>query len=374
MIAVLDYGIGNLRSAEKALAAPRRRRRPDHRPGRGPAGRRRRPARRRRLRAVHGAAAGVGAGTGRPRGGRGRQAVPRHLRRDADAVRRRARRPPAARASASSPARSAACPSPTERLPHMGWNTVTIRTGSVLFDGLDDGSWLYFVHSYAPVPDDDAVVAATTDYGGPVVAAVEQGPLWATQFHPEKSAANGLRLLTNFAEACARRGGERDRRAVPRHRPAGRPGRAAAAGRLRRRDGLLRRPGGGRPRPSRRPAPAGSTSSTSTPPAAARPATSSWWRPSPAASPASVETGGGVRSVEAAERLIDAGVARVVVGHRRRRAARARHRAGRPLPRPGGRRARRPGPAGGREGLDGDDRRRPRRPGQALRGRGRQPP
>ena len=89
-----------------------------------------------------------------------------------------------------------------ERLPHMGWNTLRIRTGSTLFDGLDDGSWLYFVHSYAPVPEDDSVVAATTDYGGPVVAAVEQGPLWATQFHPEKSAANGLRLLRNFAEAC----------------------------------------------------------------------------------------------------------------------------------------------------------------------------
>jgi glutamine amidotransferase len=90
----------------------------------------------------------------------------------------------------------------TQRLPHMGWNTVTIRSGSVLFDGLPDGSWLYFVHSYAPVPDDDTVVAATTEYGGPVVAAVEQGALWATQFHPEKSAANGLRLLRNFAEAC----------------------------------------------------------------------------------------------------------------------------------------------------------------------------
>jgi imidazole glycerol-phosphate synthase subunit HisH len=89
-----------------------------------------------------------------------------------------------------------------ERLPHMGWNTITIRTGSALFDGIDDGSWLYFVHSYAPVPDDEAVVAATTDYGGTVVAAVEQGSLWATQFHPEKSAAHGLRLLQNFADAC----------------------------------------------------------------------------------------------------------------------------------------------------------------------------
>jgi glutamine amidotransferase len=98
-------------------------------------------------------------------------------------------------------------PVTTERLPHMGWNTVKIRTGSVLFDGIDDGSWLYFVHSYAPVPDDEAVTAATTEYAGTVVAAVEQGRVWATQFHPEKSAANGLRLLKNFAEVCARQEG-----------------------------------------------------------------------------------------------------------------------------------------------------------------------
>jgi imidazole glycerol-phosphate synthase subunit HisH len=90
----------------------------------------------------------------------------------------------------------------TERLPHMGWNTIKVRTGSKLFDGIDDGSWLYFVHSYAPAPDDETVIAATTEYGGTVVAAVEQGPLWATQFHPEKSATLGLRLLKNFAEAC----------------------------------------------------------------------------------------------------------------------------------------------------------------------------
>jgi imidazole glycerol-phosphate synthase subunit HisH len=91
----------------------------------------------------------------------------------------------------------------TERLPHMGWNTLQIRHGSILFDGLADGSWLYFVHSYAPVPDDEAVIAATTEYGGTVVAAVERDHVWATQFHPEKSAANGLRLLRNFAAACA---------------------------------------------------------------------------------------------------------------------------------------------------------------------------
>jgi glutamine amidotransferase len=91
----------------------------------------------------------------------------------------------------------------TERLPHMGWNTITITHGSVLFDGIDDGSWLYFVHSFAPVPGDPAVVAAVTDYGGDVVAAVEHDHVWATQFHPEKSAANGLRILSNFARRCA---------------------------------------------------------------------------------------------------------------------------------------------------------------------------
>jgi glutamine amidotransferase len=94
-----------------------------------------------------------------------------------------------------------------ERLPHMGWNTLQIRKGSILFDGIPAGSWLYFVHSYAPVPDDEAVVAATTGYGGPVVAAVERDHVWATQFHPEKSAANGLRLLGNFARACSERVG-----------------------------------------------------------------------------------------------------------------------------------------------------------------------
>jgi glutamine amidotransferase len=91
----------------------------------------------------------------------------------------------------------------SQRLPHMGWNTLTITHGSVLFDGIDNGSWLYFVHSYAPVPDDPAVVAATTDYGGEVVAAVERDHVWATQFHPEKSAAKGLLLLSNFARRCA---------------------------------------------------------------------------------------------------------------------------------------------------------------------------
>ena len=91
---------------------------------------------------------------------------------------------------------------PGVRTPHMGWNDVEVRPGSALFAGLPPRPYLYFVHSYAPVPTDPQVVAATTDYGGSVVAAVETGRLWATQFHPEKSAANGLAVLANFVKAA----------------------------------------------------------------------------------------------------------------------------------------------------------------------------
>ncbi|MBI2168724.1 MAG: imidazole glycerol phosphate synthase subunit HisH [Actinobacteria bacterium] len=83
-------------------------------------------------------------------------------------------------------------------LPHMGWNTVDVHPGSRLFTGLEAPIWLYFVHSYAPEPDDGSVVVATTDYGGPVVAAIGRDGLWATQFHPEKSGDTGLAVLANF--------------------------------------------------------------------------------------------------------------------------------------------------------------------------------
>jgi glutamine amidotransferase len=88
------------------------------------------------------------------------------------------------------------------RTPHMGWNELEVRPGSQLLAGLAERPHVYFVHSYAPDPAERAVVAALTDYGGPVVAAVERGPLWATQFHPEKSGANGLAVLANFVRAC----------------------------------------------------------------------------------------------------------------------------------------------------------------------------
>src|SRR6478672_7976256 len=91
----------------------------------------------------------------------------------------------------------------TERLPQMGWNTLDVTPGSKLAEGLPDPAWCYFVHSYAPEPDDDGVVAAWCDYGRRFAAAIERGPLWATQFHPEKSGAVGLAMLGNFVAAAA---------------------------------------------------------------------------------------------------------------------------------------------------------------------------
>ena len=69
-------------------------------------------------------------------------------------------------------------------------------------DGQPDPSWVYFVHSYWAEVADPADVAATCDYGADVTAAIERGRLWATQFHPEKSATNGLRLLESFVDSC----------------------------------------------------------------------------------------------------------------------------------------------------------------------------
>ncbi|MGI9033891.1 MAG: imidazole glycerol phosphate synthase subunit HisH [Acidimicrobiales bacterium] len=85
--------------------------------------------------------------------------------------------------------------------PQMQWNRLDLIAETPLLDGLGDPAWVYFVHSYAPEPSPEVV--ATCDYGGPVVAAVARGSLWATQFHPEKSSTTGLRLLANFAAAAA---------------------------------------------------------------------------------------------------------------------------------------------------------------------------
>ncbi|MCC6711833.1 MAG: imidazole glycerol phosphate synthase subunit HisH [Candidatus Dadabacteria bacterium] len=92
-------------------------------------------------------------------------------------------------------------PSEEERLkvPHMGWNRVFIRKESPVLAGIPDGNWFYFVHSYYPVPKDAGVVAVTSNYGAEFTAAVARDNLFACQFHPEKSSADGLRILRNFA-------------------------------------------------------------------------------------------------------------------------------------------------------------------------------
>ncbi len=82
--------------------------------------------------------------------------------------------------------------------PQMQWNVLRPRAIDPLLVGLERDTWFYFVHSYA-VPDSEACVA-TCDYGGDVVAMVRHNRVWATQFHPEKSGASGLRLLTNFVD------------------------------------------------------------------------------------------------------------------------------------------------------------------------------
>jgi len=89
----------------------------------------------------------------------------------------------------------------TVKLPQIGWNTIERVPGSALVAGLADPAWLYFVHSYAAETDDD-VVAAWADHGRRFVAAVERENVWATQFHPEKSGATGLQLLGNFVARC----------------------------------------------------------------------------------------------------------------------------------------------------------------------------
>lgn len=85
------------------------------------------------------------------------------------------------------------------KVPHMGWNQLKFREPSPIFAGLNEAANVYFVHSYYVVPDDERVIAAESEYPAPFTAAVSRGNLFATQFHPEKSQANGLRILANFA-------------------------------------------------------------------------------------------------------------------------------------------------------------------------------
>ena len=89
---------------------------------------------------------------------------------------------------------------PGLKIPHMGWNNLEYRTSSSLFQGLPPAAYVYFVHSYHAVPTDESCITAVTDYGGQVTAAVGRGLVQAVQFHPEKSSAVGLKILANFKE------------------------------------------------------------------------------------------------------------------------------------------------------------------------------
>jgi glutamine amidotransferase len=92
------------------------------------------------------------------------------------------------------------------RLPHIGWNLVRLRRPSPLSDGLPEACAFYHVHSFAARPAHDADVLGVAEYGEPFASlvAVDDAPLFGAQFHPEKSSAHGLRLLENFAAICAR--------------------------------------------------------------------------------------------------------------------------------------------------------------------------
>ena len=85
---------------------------------------------------------------------------------------------------------------PQLKIPHMGWNSVS--THNILFEGLNENPYFYFVHSYHAVPEDRSLITATTEYGETLTAAVARDNIYATQFHPEKSGDVGLQLLKNF--------------------------------------------------------------------------------------------------------------------------------------------------------------------------------
>ncbi len=95
--------------------------------------------------------------------------------------------------------RFAADPDGKRKVPQMGWNALAVAKRAPHLAGVRDGSQVYFVHSYYPVPADPAVVATTTDYGVTFASSVWSDNIFATQFHPEKSQAVGLRILANFA-------------------------------------------------------------------------------------------------------------------------------------------------------------------------------
>jgi len=92
----------------------------------------------------------------------------------------------------------------TVKVPHMGWNTLNIIKQNELFEGIDEGSFVYFVHSLYPVPIDKKIVSTQTEYGTTFTSAIASKNIYGTQFHPEKSGDLGLKILKNFAKVVVR--------------------------------------------------------------------------------------------------------------------------------------------------------------------------
>lgn len=89
---------------------------------------------------------------------------------------------------------------PEYSVPHMGWNQISIPGRPPILEGIAEGTYFYFVHSYYVVPGDRQVIATETDYGVQFCSMIWRDNMFATQFHPEKSQSDGLRILKNFAE------------------------------------------------------------------------------------------------------------------------------------------------------------------------------
>ena len=92
----------------------------------------------------------------------------------------------------------------TVKVPHMGWNTLNIIKQNELFEGVKEDSYVYFVHSLYPVPEDKSIVCTQTEYGTTFSSAVASKNIYGTQFHPEKSGDIGLKILQNFAKVVIR--------------------------------------------------------------------------------------------------------------------------------------------------------------------------
>ncbi len=91
---------------------------------------------------------------------------------------------------------------PPLKVPHMGWNDLEIKKPGKILEGVENGSWVYFVHSYRVKPNSNDVITAESDYGIKVPAVVEQDNFFGTQFHPEKSGSVGQIMIKNFLDVC----------------------------------------------------------------------------------------------------------------------------------------------------------------------------